>query len=886
VTAPSPDRGGGVTSSRERRRDQVRRGAGLLALGALLGGGLWWWHRRDERRPESASAAAAFDARPGLSATAAPAPPRVGLGGVVVDGRGQPIAGVTVELTSPAASGAAAVDVRAREVTGPDGRFAFANLVEGVFGAVLDGPGVFSLELADVRAPSDDLRLVLARKVELRGRVVDGTRPLPGAHVAARSDELGATLEVAVDAQGAFVFPELPEGSYQVWAWDSELGSRAVAVPLLGAGPFAPLELVVEPAAVVIGRVVERGADVGVVAQVELRPAGTGDEPPRYVRTASDGTFRVDGVPRGRWQLDAYSPGYVAVGALEFEAGRGVLALELAPGGVIEGTVVDERGIAIAGAEVSAHGLTSSGEPSSVRGELSESIARDRLRRTAGLSIAAAPLPSGLGGSAGTAWAGDPLFEPRGELGVLHGPIPMPPIGGPGAAGTVSWSAAPAASTPSGLHGPRVVARGGPALAEPAPLPLPGPPPIWRTGADGRFRIVGLARGLTTVLASAPGMAPGQSDPVKVELGRASTEVEVTMPTGVFVVGTVRDAAGAVVPGALVSVVPAFPGKPQAMVTDALGMYRLGPAAGELRVRASALGFGDAMRVVVAGATLDGTGEPLAGTTIPSAGVGELVVDLVLTAADGRVLGEVVDEGGLPLRGARVVVVDGPGAGRSALVGDAGYALERLPAGPLRVRVEHPDYPSLEATLSATASGEVSPRLMLRPGGGVSGFVLDRHTGAGLPGLALRLSAPGQPAVELVTGLGGTFSHQPLAPARWRLAVDSPGYVPVSLDVDVPAATRAGQVSRSDVRLELERGALLGGQVRDHTGARLAGATVLVRGPGGEASTVTDTAGTFRMVDVPTGRLTLTVSHGGKRGQVIEEVRPGDERLAIVIDVR
>src|SRR6185503_14138751 len=185
--------------------------------------------------------------------------------------------------------------------------------------------------------------------VAIEGTVTDGGKPVANASVGLRGDAIGGTIETRTSATGAFQFPNLPEGRYQLFAWQAALAARTVRVARLGAGPFGPVELRLEAAAIVVGRVVDREEGTGLVAAVELRPVGD-DQAPRYARSGDDGVFRIEGVPNGRWIADAFSPGYISPGGVELEAGKAVTELARVKGGVIEGRVIDAEGNPIAGA--------------------------------------------------------------------------------------------------------------------------------------------------------------------------------------------------------------------------------------------------------------------------------------------------------------------------------------------------------------------------------------------------------------------------------------------------------------------------------------------------------------------------------------------------------
>jgi hypothetical protein len=117
-----------------------------------------------------------------------------------------------------------------------------------------------------------------------------------------------------------------------------------------------------------------------------------------------------------------------------------------------------------------------------------------------------------------------------------------------------------------------------------------------------------------------------------------------------------------------------------------------------------------------------------------------------------------------------------------------------------------------------------------------------------------------------------------------------PGYLPYTHGVDVNAASAPGVTSVRDLRIELKRGALVGGTVRmlPH-GQRLKGAHVTVRradGTGPTAEADTDEQGEFRIHDCPTGQLIVAATYGDATGSTSTEVRAGAEVLSLSIEVR
>ena len=817
------------------------------------------------------------------------------LRGTVIDGAGQPVATVRVlaQLELPAGDKALAIrDAGAPAAqaawTGPDGSFAITGLVPGRYRLRVDGDGVFAAEVRFVPAPGDGLRIVVARQVAIHGRVLDDGQPVIGVNVAVRGDSTGGVINTMSDANGYFAFDNLPEGSFQLWAWQGALAAPAARVLRRGAGPFGNIDLVLEPAAVVVGRVIDRDHSVGVAGQVELRPVVDGTEVSRYARSGEDGVFRVEGVPHGRWIALAESPGYVSVGGVEFDAGRGVPEVEVAVGAVLEGRVVDGAGKPVAGAQVRAIGRADG----DLQIDMSSDSVRDRGRLFAGLtplSATSAPVID-PGATSSAAPDADPHFIARGELGVMRGPIPFPPPLGSAPAQTATFVAPVVTGTPG------VIATTLPSTSLITPPPDPAPlvstlaPSIWTTGSDGHYRIIGLPRGVVAVVASSPGFADGQSEAQHISLGQNLGDVDVTLSVGSFITGTVRDQRGDPVVGALVvattaptaffsehggrAAPSARTGTHLEVVADDSGAYRIGPVTGHVRITATAFAHGDAHQDVDVPTASD-----------PSVPPPPVVVELVLVVADAVLTGMVVDDGGLPVRGARVTVTAGVAAGRSAVVDDAGFKIDRLPPGDVTVRIEHPDFPSVDGTASTS---EIA-RLVLPWGGGIEGMVFDHHTGSAISSVTVSASGPNAARVEASTAADGKFSLVPLTPGSWTLRVVASGYRKFAHAVDVAAGDRPAQITTRDVHLELARGAHLAGTVRDARGASVVGARVVAHDPDdrdGDIATITDADGAFHLSDTPTGRVVVDVSKGDLAGSETVEVSPGDERLSLILELR
>ncbi|HVV87821.1 MAG TPA: carboxypeptidase regulatory-like domain-containing protein, partial [Kofleriaceae bacterium] len=787
------------------------------------------------------------------------------------------------------------------------GRFDLGGLAAGRYRLQLAGAGVFTAEVRFVPVPTDELRLVLARRVAIVGRVLDGGAGSPNVVVAVDGDAIGEVRTTVTANDGTFGFADLPEGTYRVWGGKEDLTARAQAAPRLGRGPFPDVALYLEPATIVVGKVVDRETGAGLEAAVMLTPQGDDagdpddpadtDEAPRFARTDATGVFRVEGVPNGRWTADAWAPGWIAAGQSDFAAGRANPTIELVPGGVVEGKVVDGTGRPVAGVSVSA--LSASGGH-----EVSEAAADEQLRRFSGRSLrtlagyTGAASASAAGGTASApAVADDAGFLARGELGVMLGPIPYPPaVAGSGLVRTAAIvedttgagaGAGPGSGSGSGSGSAAGAGSGAPAArigvspSAVAPIDVdPAYQPTWTTGDDGAFRLVGVPAGTWIAYGLAPAHPPARSRRLTLRLGQTVAGVELRLVDGVFVAGRVTDQRGEPVAGALLAFAPAgdasadddvvsgAPGALQA-VTDGDGRYRAGPLVGPTTVKASAFGHAD---------RVDRLDLPAAA----SDGAPDVVHDVVLVVADAELNGIVQDATGLPVVGARVEVEGGPADGRAAAAGAGGrFTIAMLPPDALTVRVEAGGYPVQRFPVTPGTPAT----LTLAYGGGIEAVVFDHHTGDNLEGIAVAATGPGGLERDLVTDAQGHLTLVPVPAGRWTLRARTPGYLARSITVDVPAGDRPGQATVRDVRLELERGALVGGTVRDRHGDRVSGARVTITRGDDEVSATTDALGEYRLRDAPTGTVVLEASKAGATARMTLELRAGDERLTLDVEL-
>jgi hypothetical protein len=727
------------------------------------------------------------------------------------------------------------------------GRFVLKGVAPGRHRLRVEGEGLLTAEVRFVDVPGQAVRILIARKAEVRGRVIESGRPVPGAVVRLLPLGGGVALAVASDEDGGFALGELPEGRYRVWAAAGDRASRAQSVDRLGAGPFAPVQLDLEPAAIVTGQVIDGSTGRGVAAHVTL-VADDPDEPPRTATSTAAGAFHIEGVPLGDWTADAFAPGYVSADSVRFQTGAGhAPSVALRRGGVLSGRVVDGSGAPVAGAVVL-------GRADGGGADVSEEIVARRLGASAGWGAGLASSTAGLVTATGQ------RFLPRGELGVLVGPVPFPPP--PGAVSSAVRIASPL---------------GGPAADAPAVTVDPALESRFTTDGEGRYRLTGLAPGRYRVMATHRDFADGASESRVVDLGTALADVDVVMHGGLTLYGIVVEETGEPIAGAMVAAragrgpgersaggAPAAALDPRRTVTGADGSYRLGPLSADADVEVSAPGLGSAMRRIEI--------DPAAGRA-PS--IRE--ENFTLVHADAEIRGRVSDAGGMAVAGATVSVVSGGSAARANTDGSGRFLLADVVGGRHRVRVEHPDYPAAERVIATGADSEIR----LDAGGAMEIEVRDR-AGAAISGAKLVARGPDGDTRRATTSRRGAARLSPLAAGTWALQASARGYADGVVDVDIASSTRPGEIPATAVRIDLGRGAILAGVVRDQNGERVSGAAVAV----GNSRTTSDADGQFRLTQVMTGPVVIEAEKGEARGALELDLAPGDELVTLELRVQ
>lgn len=705
--------------------------------------------------------------------------------GQVVDGRGEPVAGVVIEarprpdLDEPEPW---------RATSGADGTFVLDTLPPGPV-TLRAEPAGYAPSVVEAIAPQGEILVTLQALVDLRGRVVGPPEALARAHVRIEGSGVWPVREQAVDPDGSFLLTAIPDGIYalEAVARAEEPGATELAsIPLENVTPELAITLALVPAHRVPVEVRAPDGTPVAGARVTLGNSSIGLLP-RLAVTDAEGKVAMGPVVPGPYVLRAAADGFLPSPpvALSIDGPDTPLqVLELAEPGRIAGRVVDEDGHPVENArvELAADHLFTAGEGQ----------ARARLAQ------AALQAPGAASGS----------------LGVTEGPVPAVPtddeasavdlgtsvLSGPGGRfsfdmlvpGTYRLAAshgryAQSEELPVRLGSSRVradlelVLRSGHRLTgrvrDGNDRPVEGAVVAFEDGrraytdARGVFD-GGIRRGPQHLVARADGLAPTTLD-VAVEGGPLDVEITLGRAAG-RLTGRVVGGNGEPLPDARVTL-RTVDGLSATRVawTDAKGVYAfedLPPGALEIEVDHPAHG------PATAAAQLDGEE---ARAELDVALVPGWTIDVeVLEASTGR-----------PLSGVRV-----EGGGQHARTDDDGRAsLTRMMEERVRVEVRAEGYGLYEQSVARLGAERRSIRVELSEGGGLRGRVID-YRGDPVAGVEL-----------VVTAADGTELGRARTDARgrWALAGVPEGDVWVMAD---PPVDREEELAPTALETDVLRG--------------------------------------------------------------------------------
>lgn len=256
--------------------------------------------------------------------------------GVVRDSDGRPIAGAEVYSS---------MNPTAKVLTDESGAYSLGHLEPGQWGHFVDARKAGYLQESvsirdDPAGMTCDIVLVEGRAVN--GRVVDeGGAPLHGARITAREEDGHDSFHAATDPNGRFELLVSPE-TLTLSTSFAGLAADDRALDASPAAELAPLEIVLSRGHFVGGRVTdERGVPVAGASLAFER--GQNHRVGEIAQTDAVGRFRATGLPAGPLEVLISAPDHAylhtSVRALDVEHHEWTLPRA----GAIEGRVVDGR---------------------------------------------------------------------------------------------------------------------------------------------------------------------------------------------------------------------------------------------------------------------------------------------------------------------------------------------------------------------------------------------------------------------------------------------------------------------------------------------------------------------------------------------------------------
>ncbi len=737
----------------------------------------------------------------------------------------------------------------------------------------------------------------------------------------------GSELPPAIartDRQGVARFTDLGSGPFEVWALGPRRASPLARITEI---PVEPVALALEPASTVTGELIADGA-APPTGEVWLTPLDV-DHAIRMATLDPHGRFSFDGIPAGRWRVEATSPGFLQSTPQELRvmAPTEAVVVRIERAGALDGTVVDLRGEPVANATivVRRQGPRGARPAAPALGPMRwvYPFAARRQVPTNDSARFGASRPGTRPAECGDGHCGIDLVMPRGTIVHATGDgeviVATAALGGEAGrfvaidhgdgmvtmymhldqvrdglevgqriragtpVGTVGSSGFDPTKSVPHLHFALTQHRGGrtwyldPEAMLRHAVVLASPRPFDRIDD-----LVALAPRDHVTAPPADALTTDGSGHFHVANLEPGAYVAVAfaadLAPGASEPITVRsgdDSGGVLVtlqPGTIV----------RGRITT-----RNGPVAGAAIIASTGLGE-TASKVATASSNAQGEFvlRALAGTitlsvsapkygevtrTIELAGRDASRADFTLVGEDAALRGLVRSPFGA-VAGATVRIVDGP-TPRSVTTDAAGqFTIQPVASGRYVLEVSSPEFPSRRLVLESDRFGEVR----LEQGGGARVRVGDGHRGDGLGGVRVDARGPVGATASRTTDARGIVDLAGLAAGTWTLSVRATGYAPVTRDITV----RASRVPE-DLRIDLAKAATLAGVVRDRRGARVAGARVWA----GLAQTQSDADGNFRLTGVSTGTVELEAAIGDLQAHLPLQLAAGDERVTLTLEL-
>ncbi|MCP3961472.1 MAG: hypothetical protein GY719_26810 [bacterium] len=735
--------------------------------------------------------------------------------------------------------------------------------------------GTLKLEPPVPGKESELATLALEEPRKIRGNVVaEGSRePIAGALVWAGRPSADDAVVTGARGEYSLVMPTEPQMFRDARVQAAAVGHVPGMEPARSESEVGPT-IALGAATRLAGRVVdvEDAGIAGVEIEISAAP-GPGMRRAfrgipfqgRWARSSRDGGFDLPGLPAGQgYELkltrEGFAPAKITADALEPAEARTDLRAVLYRGLRAVGTVVDERDVPIAGAEV----------------RLAEQVDRRRGFRFGGEESE----PPGHSTDADGRFAVPDLSAGRYDLQVEaegYGSVSVPGVELPEGAGDIDLGTVvlPPGVTVEG----RVVDSGGQPLAgveihatEPSKMSLPAAyqrlvlartAPDAVTAVDGHFAVKNRRAGERLDLNVAregyvpqtvSGVVAPPEEPLSVVLQPASR-----------VTGRVVDEDGDPIAEAALQARPEGLGGSGGARFSSFNRARSGEDGrfelldvepGKVTVVAEAQGF---QRTQISGLEAPAGGE-LSG------------VELVLSAGV-TISGVVLDADSEPVRGARVSVSATGGPGRPIVFieiadGDGRFELTGIGLGPLTVTAED-DSGSGSASKSLEVTGDQEIELRFEDGVEVSGRVVGPD-GTGVAGAEVVLSKGtgnrfwGAGRAEAASATGGAFTLENVTPGSYQLSAAKEGFARAQTGHPI----EVGDAPLGGLEIRLEEGITLTGRVLGLEIDELALVEIRSRHSSGRA----DFEGNYTLANLSPGEVHVRAEIPGTGRQVSEHI--------------
>ena len=300
-------------------------------------------------------------------------PPGVAFEGQVVDGSGQPIAGVEIRVSEPsrmplppALLHMMAAQLEVASISGADGRFAVHDRREGErLDLSVAGEGYVPAAVAGVVVPpAEPIRVVLRPFSRVSGQVVDERgEPIVGASVRARPEgqagsgggRFAGFNRAVSDQEGRFEVTDVEPGPLTLEATaEGFQPARLSSLDVPMGEELSEVELVMRPGTEIRGTVRDAAGEAVAGVMVTVSEAGGTRRGGVSGETDGDGRYQVSGVGSGLRTVSARGEGSARASKnVEVETDALTVDLQFSGGVEVAGRVVDSGGVPVAEARVS-----------------------------------------------------------------------------------------------------------------------------------------------------------------------------------------------------------------------------------------------------------------------------------------------------------------------------------------------------------------------------------------------------------------------------------------------------------------------------------------------------------------------------------------------------